>query len=46
MGPPSTFTIWASYIGDVPLYHIYNKDDIINVSNFNIKINNTPEVLD
>lgn len=46
MGPPSTFTIWASYIGDVPLYHIYSRDDIINVSNFNIKINNTPEVLD
>ncbi|MEI0703048.1 alpha-1,2-fucosyltransferase [Brachyspira intermedia] len=46
IGAPSTFTIWASYIGDVPLYHIYSKDDIINVSNFNIKINNTPEVLD
>ena len=22
IGPPSTFTMWASYIGDVPLFHI------------------------
>lgn len=26
LGPPSTFTQWVSYLNDIPLYHIYDKD--------------------
>jgi hypothetical protein len=27
LGPPSTFSIWASYINDVPLYMLHHRDD-------------------
>lgn len=27
LGPPSTFTLWASFIGEVLLYFIYTKND-------------------
>jgi len=26
IGPPSTFTLWASYVGQVKLFHIYNSN--------------------
>lgn len=29
IGPPSTFNCWASFIGNVPLYTMFKKDDII-----------------
>ena len=32
IGPPSTFSKWASLIGGVPLYHIYDSSSIIDVS--------------
>jgi hypothetical protein len=35
IGPPSTFTLWASYIGKVKCYHIEDKSGIINLENFN-----------
>ncbi len=34
IGPPSTFTLWASYIGNVKYYHVINKDDDIKISKF------------
>jgi len=37
MGPPSTFSLWASYYGDVPLYTIDDKDRLIlTLNNFNL----------
>ena len=27
VGPPSTFTMWASYIAEIPLIQIYSKED-------------------
>jgi hypothetical protein len=35
IGPPSTFTLWASYLGEVPYLHV-KKDDDINFENFKI----------
>ena len=26
LGPPSTFTGWASYLNDIPIYYIYDKE--------------------
>jgi hypothetical protein len=34
IGPPSTFTIWASYIGKVKYYHIENASDPIHLEKF------------
>ncbi|MEI0703204.1 hypothetical protein [Brachyspira intermedia] len=34
IGPPSTFTSWASFIGNVPMYHIKNKHKSIELSDF------------
>jgi len=34
LGPPSTFTSWASYIGRVPLYHISNVQTKFDLSDF------------
>ncbi|MEO6327871.1 MAG: alpha-1,2-fucosyltransferase [Ginsengibacter sp.] len=36
IGPPSTFSIWASYIGETLLYHFLNKEDIITLDRFTI----------
>lgn len=36
IGPPSTFTGWASYIGEVPLYYIENKNPDLKLSDFRI----------
>lgn len=29
LGPPSTFTGWASYLNDIPIYYIYDKNKTI-----------------
>jgi hypothetical protein len=34
IGPPSTFTLWASYIGKVKYYHIENDSGEISVDKF------------
>lgn len=34
IGPPSTFTSWASFIGNVPTYHIKDKHKNIELSDF------------
>ena len=34
IGAPSSFTMWSSYIGQVPLYHIKDKEKIISLSDF------------
>ena len=34
IGPPSTFSMWASYIGETSYYHIYNKDEILSLDKF------------
>ncbi|QEC69076.1 hypothetical protein FRZ67_17805 [Panacibacter ginsenosidivorans] len=36
VGPPSTFTMWASFYGSVPLLILKNKDTIPAVENFKI----------
>lgn len=39
IGPPSTYTMWASFYGKVPLYTIENSNHIIQLSNFEVKYN-------
>lgn len=34
IGPPSTFSGWASYYGNVPLYFIENPEEIVRLSSF------------
>lgn len=34
IGPPSTFTSWSSFIGNVPTYHIKDKYKKIELSDF------------
>ena len=34
IGPPSTFTLWASYIGKIQYYHIKEKTGTINLNDF------------
>ena len=34
LGPPSTFTTWASFYGDVPMHHIVDPDASIALSDF------------
>jgi hypothetical protein len=36
IGPPSTFTMWASYIGEVPLYHIEQANDAVVMDSFRV----------
>jgi hypothetical protein len=36
MGPPSTFTLWASFFGGVPLYTINNSSDSLRIESFAI----------
>jgi len=36
IGPPSTFTNWASIYGNVPLYKIRDADSIITLENFEV----------
>lgn len=37
MGPPSTFSQWASFVGKVPLKLIHDKNETINLSSFELK---------
>ena len=37
IGPPSTFSIWASYIGETLLYHFLNKNDTITLDKFTVR---------
>ena len=34
IGPPSTFSIWASFYGKIPLAQIYTKDDVIELGEY------------
>ena len=35
LGPPSTFTQWVSYLNDIPLFYIYDKDvKIVSLDSF------------
>ena len=34
VGPPSTFTTWASFMGKVPLLHIMGKDQKVQLCDF------------
>jgi len=36
IGPPSSFTLWASYLGKVPLFHIEDTQCTINIDSLNI----------
>lgn len=36
IGPPSSFSGWASYMGDVPLYHIRNTKKQLSLNDFTI----------
>ena len=36
IGPPSSFSMWASYIGNTPFYHIRDKNKEFTLSNFEI----------
>lgn len=29
IGPPSTFTVWASFYGNVPLCHVHRPDAVL-----------------
>lgn len=35
-GPPSTFSMWASFYGDVPLLHLYNQNQEMTLSQFKV----------
>lgn len=37
IGPPSTFTIWASFFGGVPLYAIENPWSLVQLSSFSVR---------
>jgi hypothetical protein len=34
IGPPSSFSMWASYIGNTKFFHIGSKDEIMELENF------------
>jgi hypothetical protein len=36
IGPPSTFTMWASFYGGIPLLQIEDKDQTVDLCNFNV----------
>lgn len=36
MGPPSTYTMWASFFGEVPLYAIKDSEYVIELKDFSI----------
>ena len=36
VGPPSTFTLWASYVASIPYVHIVDKNQRISLSSFTI----------
>jgi len=34
IGPPSRFSLWASYMGDKPYYHIYEPEETVTLDKF------------
>ena len=36
IGPPSTFTVWASFYGDVPLCHVFSPDAALTREDFHL----------
>jgi hypothetical protein len=38
MGPPSTFSMWASYSGNTPLCMLRNRDDSVNAGAFHLHL--------
>jgi hypothetical protein len=36
MGPPSTYTQWASFYGNQPLYHLRSGDDRVEREKFRV----------
>lgn len=34
IGPPSTFSIWASFYGKIPLAQIFKKDDVVKLDEY------------
>lgn len=34
LGPPSTFTMWASFVGNAPLFKIHSKEDTFLITDF------------
>jgi hypothetical protein len=36
VGPPSTFSAWASYFGNIPIYFIEDLDNYITIDNFEV----------
>lgn len=36
LGPPSSYSVWASFYGNVPLYKIMNPDKAITLDDFNV----------
>ena len=36
MGPNSTYTSWASIYGNVPLCHLQEREQVLQLSDFNI----------
>ena len=46
MGPPSSYTMWASFYGDVPLLMLYQDTSIMNLRQFEVidKINKLTDV--
>jgi len=39
VGPPSTYTAWASFYGDVPTFHVQTPDVSVEMSNFRVFTN-------
>jgi len=37
IGPPSTFSLWASFYGETPLYHIYDPSYLPKIQDFQVK---------
>jgi hypothetical protein len=38
IGPPSTFSMWASFIGKVPLFHLHDREINFSLSDFKVII--------
>lgn len=45
IGTSSTFSMWASFYGDVPIYEIRNPDDVIELSKFYVVKDRTNEFM-
>ena len=43
-GPPSTYTMWASFYGDVPLYQMHDPNSAFSIEDFKIIITQIPDL--